>query len=856
MPETFYLLSLVARCVVTCCVEQHLRQGLLILVLVLFAGTAQSQRSGPEASARSDKAAPDWVQPVDEREMRPYPEDGARPSENPPSFRWRRRDSGDVYEVIIDLEDGGQIRRMAATNVLALKKPLPEGRHSWQVRRWAAFDKADGWSRKRTFTIVPGTPARLILSPTEAFDFAAGRGRPRLLPPDPQRSLTIADAYVGWKREFFDAVEKRLFRDRQALPATDGNLSGVGATQMTREELVALRRDIRASVNRVMRTIYDGMLVWIVTKDIYRGDPGLEEAAEAMRWLASLDPLGTTSNRVSDLLNLRIAVTLATAYDILHDKLDPIDRIRILSVIEDRIQQTFDAFVVDESRALAAYPFNSHGFRHSLGILAVSAILAGETPRARSWFNATYPLFTGVGNPWGGDDGGYANGINYGTWDILHNLEYWDALRNITGIDYFGSGWARQASMFLQYIIPPGTPSSGFGDGAEDFKPLVWSETIRMLFERTRVPEAGHLYVEWAEFLSGNRSDLPELEDEFASWTFLLGAGAPPAAIDTTAEVVKNLPDSAIFPSIGWAAMHSDLADVDRFSILFKSSPYGSFSHSHADQNSFIINGRRQRIAIDSGYYDTYKSRHHLAWTTETVAHNAITFDGGKGQPWNSLDAQGRLESFISCPGYDAVTGDATQAYAGELLEARRTLLYLRPDQLLVHDRLRSTEPRQFEWNIHALDRMEFEGHKGISLRTSDASVCVRQIHGPETVFSQSDTFPIEPSRELQPDWQPQWHGQFRTRQKQENMDWLFLVSFDCNGGTATQVTRLESGALQLGIDGRRVTIGAGRTSVMGADEASCRIPPPGRPLVAAAGQMPKPQDAEALRAVRLRLGR
>ncbi len=833
-----------------------MKPGILILALILSAGTAQSQQAGQDASASSDGAVPDWLQPVDEREMRPYPESGSRPSENPPSFRWRRRGSGDVYEVIIDLEDGRQVRRMAATNMMALKEPLPEGRHSWQVRRWAAFDRADNWSKRRSFTIAPGTPERLILSPTEAFDIASGRGRPRLLPPDPQRSLMIADAYVGWKREYFDAVERRLFKGGPAFPPTDGDLSHVGSAQMTREELVAMRRDIRSSVNRVMRTVYDGMLVWIVTRDIYRGDPGLEEAIEAMRWLASLDPLGTTSNEVSDLLNLRIAVTLASAYDILNEKLDTLDRIRTLSVIEDRIQQTFDAFVVDESRALAAYPFNSHGFRHSLGILAISAILAGETPRAQSWFNATYPLFAGVGNPWGGDDGGYANGINYGTWDILHNLEYWDALRNITGIDYFSSGWARRASSFLQYIIPPGTPNSGFGDGSEDFKPFVWSETVRMLFERTRVPEAGYLYSEWSDFLDRISAEAPELEGEFASWTFLLGAGAPPAAIDKSADMVKNLPDSAIFPSIGWAALHSDLADTDRFSILFKSSPYGSSSHSHADQNSFIINGRQQRLTIDSGYYDTYKSRHHLAWTTSTVAHNAITFDGGKGQPWDSLDAQGRLESFISCPDHDAVTGDATRAYAGELLEAKRTLLYLRPDQLLVHDRLRSEKPRQFEWNIHALNRMESEGGKGIRLQMPNAGIYVQQVHGPESIFSQSDEFPIEPNRELQPDWRPQWHGRFRTREKQEAMDWLFLISFDCSGGLTTPTTKLKSGALQLSIDGRQVTIGAGQTGVTGADAASCRIPPAGRSLIAVADQMPGSQEAEERPAVRLRLGR
>ena len=38
--------------------------------------------------------------------------------------------------------------------------------------------------------------------------------------------------------------------------------------------------------------------------------------------------------------------------------------------------------------------------------------------------------------------------------------------------------------------------------------------------------------------------------------------------------------------------MHSSLSDPNRLSIFFKSSPYGSYNHSHADQNSFVIHHR------------------------------------------------------------------------------------------------------------------------------------------------------------------------------------------------------------------------------------------------------------------------
>lgn len=788
----------------------------------------------------------DWLTPVDDREMRPYPPDGAKPSENPPSFRWRKMESGDVYEVFIKLEDGPLVRRLSSTNILALDRPLPPGTHSWRVRRWGAYADADNWSNERRFEIESRTPVRQVMSPAGAFRIAASRGRPRLLPPDPQRSLMIADAYIGWKRPYFDAVLDQLQTGNTEFPETDGPLSRLGAAQLSQEQLVQLRRNIRASVNRVMRQTYQGLLVWVVTRNLREGDQGLAEARAAANWLTSLDPLGITSDEVADLLNLRIAIALATAYDVMYDALDVIERTSMLAAIENRVQQTFDKFVVDESRALAAYPYNSHGFRHALGILAISTIMAGETPRAQSWFNATYPVFSGFGNPWGGDDGGYSNGINYATWDMLNNLQYWDTIRNVTGADYFSSGWARQAGNFLQYIIPPGSPTSGFGDGAEDFKPLLWTETIRMLFERTRLPQTGHLYAAWRDLLVRNDAELPELEAEFASWTFLLGAGAPPAAIDRSTATIEGLPDSAIFPSIGWVAMHSDLADPDRFSIYFKSSPYGSFNHSHADQNSFIINGRQQPLAIDSGYYDTFRSRHHLAWTTQTVAHNAITYDGGKGQPWDDLSAQGNLARFVSCPGYDAVTGNATQAYRGELQEARRTLLYLRPGTLLVHDRLRSAVPRRFEWNIHADHKMKpWEGN-GIRLEKSRASVCIRPLYGPESAFSQTDAFPIDPNRELQPDWQKQWHGQFRTREMHDDMEWLFLVSFDCRATANSEPERLPSGALTLMVGTERVTIGTDGANVRGQAPEACRIPLQSRPFVADAAKVSEEPEQDS----------
>ena len=43
------------------------------------------------------------------------------------------------------------------------------------------------------------------------------------------------------------------------------------------------------------------------------------------------------------------------------------------------------------------------------------------------------------------------------------------------------------------------------------------------------------------------------------------------------------------FSDIGWTVMSDNLIDPNRIQCTFKSSHYGSFNHSHADQNSFII---------------------------------------------------------------------------------------------------------------------------------------------------------------------------------------------------------------------------------------------------------------------------
>jgi hypothetical protein len=240
---------------------------------------------------------------------------------------------------------------------------------------------------------------------------------------------------------------------------------------------------------------------------------------------------------------------------------------------------------------------------------------------------------------------------------------------------------------------------------------------------------------------------------------------APPADFDGTKPLPPGTQKSLYLPSIGWVAMHSDLADSRRTSVYFKSSPppFGAFNHQHADQNAFVVNSGGERLAIESGYYDGYKSKHWRGWAHTTRAKNAITYDGGQGQVFFEDDdtrrmGYGAITRFASTPDYDIVTGDAAPAYDGALTQAQRSIVYLRPNLIVVHDRLASAKPRRWEWNIHALRQMAVDSERAIRIESGGQSLCVEMLAGPELRFTQTSDWTDPPAK-----GEPQWHGRFST---------------------------------------------------------------------------------------------
>jgi hypothetical protein len=209
----------------------------------------------------------------------------------------------------------------------------------------------------------------------------------------------------------------------------------------------------------------------------------------------------------------------------------------------------------------------------------------------------------------------------------------------------------------------------------------------------------------------------------------------------------EELAPDAVFRGVGWAALHSDLArpEQDLF-VAFKSSPFGSVSHSYADQNSFQILAGGRALARPGGTrYPQHGTPFHTRYTQQTMAQNSILVDG-RGQINRSGSAGGRIVAFESTPAIGYVCGDATAAYGDRLTRFRRHVLLIRPSLVCIVDDLESPQPAQFQWLLHAPDQLRLDERKQTLVsRRGDAEMEVHLVTPDGFAFAQTDSWPLDP---------------------------------------------------------------------------------------------------------------
>ncbi len=658
--------------------------------------------------------------------------------QNPPDFTWPPQAGAEGYELqLADNEgfDGAVTVTDLPYNCLSHAEVLDPDSRWWWRYRYVRGDQASEWSEAWSFGIAPDAhefpvprPAELLARvPVEHPRVYATRETLE------QFRAPRLDEKADWWEQFKGKCEAHLEKDIPSEPGPEYDFSDRSGA-LTSEEKSRMDA-LRGLGGRATGPMWEMAFGYLVSGDERFGERAVDWLMELSGW----DVDGTTGYHNHDQVFRDIAWKSACTWDWCWDLMDEEQRAKALSMIEARGGILYRDFKED-SRPIYEWPFNSHGWT-SMGFLGIIACAtAHDSAQADEWLQfiaATYPALY---PPWGGEEGGWCQGTAYWKWSVRFFAEFADAFASATGVDLFDRAFCRNNGWFKLYMHPPFCDRHHFGDG--NLGSPGGTDRNNQLVYATRYDNP---YFKWyADQIHGS-----EDSGVFGYWWY---------DYDMPARPPVDVPQSRYLADIGWVGMHSDMSDPDDIMLIFKSSWYGSFNHSHADQNHFVINAYGEPLLIDSGYYDWYGSDHDRNWTRQTKAHNDILVDG-EGQPIFDITAKGEITDYFESPVGCYTAGDATAAYEGKLSKFVRHVLYLRPDTFVVIDELEAEEPSTWTWTAHALEEMEIDdAARRVTIEQGEAALDIAFATPAGLAFTQDNDWDGHPPQGRYEQKPNNWH--------------------------------------------------------------------------------------------------
>ncbi|MFQ5504421.1 MAG: DUF4962 domain-containing protein [Planctomycetota bacterium] len=653
------------------------------------------------------------------------PGQGASVDVNPPAFVWRpERSAARYYWQASRTADFREIAHETESLRLPVFCPpfeMEPGRWHWRF----AFAEKDGersaWSRVRSF-VIPEDARVFVLPERNELLSRVPERHPRLFvrPEDLPRLRELAK---GARRRQFAALLRSCDQLLEKPPPT--------------EEPPLYPRGVRRG-SEAWRRIWWGNRTYTIralesaaTLAFTRLLGGSESYGKLAKRLllacARWNPRGSTGYRYNDEAGMPYAYHFSRTYSFVHDLLSEKQQELCRDVMRVRGREMYAQLC---PRHLGR-PFGSHANRawHFLGEIGIAFL--GEIEEAADWLWFATRVFGAVYPVWSDSDGGWHEGINY--WrSYIGRFTWWaDIMRASLGIDAYRKPYFSRVGDYPLYLQPPGTSGGGFGDlsamrRSRDNVPLM-----ALFAARAQNPywqwyvEAHGPYAGEPGYIGFLRGALPEVE-----------ARAP-----------LNLPSSKCFRGTGQAYLNSSLLDArDNVQVIFKSSPFGTQSHGYEAQNSFLLYAFGERLLIRSGRRDSYGSRHHREWMWSTRSTNCIRV-GGKGQHRRSPLALGRITAFDTSKEIDYVEGEAGEAYGGKLDYFRRGILFVKPELVIVFDRLGAPAPERFEWWLHAKEpfRISRTEVPRAEVRVGGAACELQWLAPPGLELEQTDEFDPPP---------------------------------------------------------------------------------------------------------------
>ena len=372
------------------------------------------------------------------------------------------------------------------------------------------------------------------------------------------------------------------------------------------------------------------------------------------------------------------------------------------------------------------------------GLGIAGCLLYGRHPEAEHWIDLALQSAKAFAVMFG-PDGSYDEGVGYWGYTAQHLSLFIEVLRRKLGID------ERSLINFpgtVRYGLRMSMPSAGRPDDCVNFSDA------------------------WA---MGDVS--------VAAWTARIFKDQVAQYVATSVGIVRsNLGVIWFDPDVPSQVPGPDLFDVrfsndwvvartgwDEKSSVVALRSGGPSNHEHADRNSVIFKAYGERL-----FHDPFKAAYSHTdahWNLRlTQSHTAILIDG-KGHQYhdghegtNASWAEAKVVDYRPSKQSMIVTSDATEAYRlvdKDVNIVRRTLVFLKPDVLLLLDRVRfagTAKPVQMRYQVYNADG---KGTSGIVKNAFEISRPAASLHamvdGGVKTTVHSGTLPVPEANGIHP---------------------------------------------------------------------------------------------------------
>ncbi|XZG69459.1 heparinase II/III domain-containing protein [Chitinibacteraceae bacterium HSL-7] len=406
--------------------------------------------------------------------------------------------------------------------------------------------------------------------------------------------------------------------------------------------------------------------------------------------------------------------------------------------------------------------------------LASAILISDRSTWGRSYAERNGRYFAYAGNPFWLKDGGYISGGAYQQWTISTNAEWLQLIAKTTRYNPLKHVWFGRATEYYAQALRPSAPSSLFGDGHEN--PVLPIYTAALMYH---------------------------VDSAFAGWyrTYLNFDNLSTEEMLTSRipgfSTAPKYPESfKIFPLTGIAAMHQSGPNPAGVSVYVRTASSGVKGHSHADLGALLAQRGATPLLVNSGRYDWYGSQQWTEFYQQGVSHNLPSYSGGKGQ--SLMGAYYQSIASYSDTGKAVSLGlDLGGVYTGPVKGAKRSVVYVRPNMLVVRDTLQSDSDLGWEWNLHTVQPMV--ATSATTWRAGD--VCVRALDGTKYSFAVIPHLSYYATTSMA-QFEPV-HNQWKAPSAGKKLDALFLIDLACGEQIANPVVdRDENGILTFVVDG------------------------------------------------------